>query len=114
MSPIISCDFLLVSVPPARPSDCSMVNSTSAAHEVNEVAALSDSSLVIECQAGFNGGLPQTFLLEVRLNGHDLVTNQSMGSRPYFKVCCSFGGKDHLEISFQFLNLHFSGGRSCT
>ena len=42
--------------------------------------------LCLDCQAGFNGGLPQTFLLEVRHNGLDLVANQSVTSRPFFKV----------------------------
>ena len=77
--------FIFFSVPPARPNNCNLDNSSSA-YEVNEVTALSDSSLVIDCQAGFNGGLPQTFLLEVRHNGHDLVANQSVASRPFFKV----------------------------
>ena len=42
--------------------------------------------LVVQCTAGFDGGLPQTFLLEVRHEGRDLIANQSVASRPYFKV----------------------------
>ena len=47
---------------------------------------MSTFCLCLDCQAGFNGGLPQTFLLEVRHNGLDLVANQSVTSRPFFKV----------------------------
>ena len=47
---------------------------------------MSEFCLCLDCQAGFNGGLPQTFLLEVRHNGLDLVANQSVTSRPFFKV----------------------------
>lgn len=50
------------------------------------VLASNSDSLVVFCHAGFDGGLPQTFLLEVRRNGVDLVANQSVASRPHFKV----------------------------
>ena len=38
--------FIYLSVPPARPNKCNMDNS-STVHEINEVTALSDTSLVI-------------------------------------------------------------------
>ena len=83
-------------VPPSRPSHCKLDNLTAitaasggrgemspAGTDVSEVH---ENGVVIHCQAGFDGGLPQTFLLEVRHNGAELVANQSVNSRPRFKV----------------------------
>ena len=84
-----------LSVPPARPSHCKLDNLTAGDQgrggettDVNEVAPVHAISggLVVQCTAGFDGGLPQTFLLEVRHEGRDLIANQSVASRPYFKV----------------------------
>ena len=54
--------------------------------QTTDVAEVHDNGVIIQCQAGFDGGLPQTFLLEVRHNGAELVANQSVTSRPRFKV----------------------------
>ena len=90
-----------LSVPPARPSHCKLDNLTAGhlglqettdVNEVNHVGSSSHtvshrgSGLLVQCTAGFDGGLPQTFLLEVRHEGRDLIANQSVASRPYFKV----------------------------
>jgi hypothetical protein len=101
MGPKIHCElwskvpfpFFLLAVPPARPSGCRLDNSTPSATSstaseaaiTNEVPSSGDS-LVVYCKAGFDGGLPQTFLLEVRHSGRDLVANQSVTSRPHFRV----------------------------
>ena len=89
-----------LSAPPARPSHCKLDNLTAGhldlqettdVNEVNHVGGHAVSSLrgrglLVQCTAGFDGGLPQTFLLEVRHEGRDLIANQSVASRPYFKV----------------------------
>ena len=86
-----------LSVPPARPSHCKLNNLT-AGLETTDVAEVDHGGhgghvvgghrggLLVQCTAGFDGGLPQTFLLEVRHDGRDLIANQSVASRPYFKV----------------------------
>ena len=61
-------------------------DSTRLSSQTTDVAEVHDNGVIIQCQAGFDGGLPQTFLLEVRHNGAELVANQSVTSRPRFKV----------------------------
>ena len=89
-----SFHFFSFLVPPSRPSHCKLDNLTAITaapgREVSEagtdVTEVHENGVVIHCQAGFDGGLPQTFLLEVRHNGAELVANQSVNSRPRFKV----------------------------
>ena len=72
-------------MPPARPANCKLDNLT-ATEGSPDVAEVHDNSIVVHCQAGFDGGLPQTFLLEVRQNGGNLIANQSVTSRPFFRL----------------------------
>lgn len=48
------------------------------------------SRLEVECRPGFDGGLPQTFVMEVRRTGGSspsaLVTNDTQSARPRFSV----------------------------
>ncbi len=87
--------FFLLTVPPARPGHCKLDNltavavtaSSSSSAETTDVGEVHDNGIVVHCQAGFDGGLPQTFLLEVRRHdGGELIANQSVTSRPYFRV----------------------------
>ena len=68
-------------VPPSRPSHCKLDNLTAitatpgapsrdhsaeiSGNSPTDVAEVHDNGVLIYCQAGFDGGLPQTFLLEV-------------------------------------------------
>lgn len=82
--------LILLAVPPARPSNCKLDNLTSgalASEAPADVTEVHDNGIVVHCQAGFDGGLPQTFLLEVRRQDNSgLVANQSVTSRPSFRI----------------------------
>lgn len=59
---------------PNPPSNCSVVNQTT-------------DSLMVECLAGFNGGLPQHFKLEVTdQKTGSLLVNMTSDEKPEFEV----------------------------
>lgn len=63
-------------VVPSAPLDCHVVNTTW-------------DSILVRCRAGFDGGLPQTFVCEARHAGSgDLAANRSTarGDRPEFAL----------------------------
>jgi len=70
---LLTYGYLLLTGPPEPPVNCSLVNQTTA-------------SLMVQCAPGFDGGLPQTFRMEVV----DLETGVVIGNRsendPEFEV----------------------------
>ena len=55
--------------------------------EVKSGSRILGSSIKVSCKAGFNGGLPQMFLLEVRhIPSGELVSNRTVTSKPHFFV----------------------------
>ena len=77
--------------PPDPPTNCSVVNQTT-------------DSLEVQCLPGFNGGLPQTFLLEVTDIQTKLLLANATDTIPEFTVYCrhdiiSYYGKKFCKIA---------------
>ena len=71
MDKLISC---LISGPPDPPTNCSVLNQTT-------------DSLEVQCLPGFNGGLQQSFLLEVTDIQTKVLLANATDKIPEFTVC---------------------------
>jgi hypothetical protein len=102
------CSFSLLSTgPPSAVNDCVIINQTS-------------SSVIIDCNAGYDGGIDQTFHLELYANNRQLIMNKTNGEKPsfilqdlesgysYFAVIYSSnpkGNSESFQLKFQTLKL---------
>ena len=67
-------NFYLISGPPDPPTNCSVLNQTT-------------DSLEVQCLPGFNGGLQQSFLLEVTDIQTKVLLANATDKIPEFTVC---------------------------
>ena len=84
-------------MPPSPPQDCRISNG-------------SVDGLRVTCQPGFDGGLPQSFLLEVRLGGGGDVLSRTRSVRPDFVVSGLAPGTEYsIEVPQRLMDIpiHF-------
>lgn len=82
------CLFTFISAnPPSQVTDCVSLNQTT-------------SSLTIDCVAGYDGGLPQTFNLELYNNNNELIMNDTNHNKPVFVLQDLGSGNNYIAIVY--------------